>query len=580
LFNYSTIPRDYGRKYAPQNLTFDWDKVEGQFNELQNRQINSSVELEKWVEDESELSSFIADQKYLKYVRYSSQTDNKEYEEDNLHFITEIEPKIKSMSIVLDAKYISSSYRPGFLQGMNNSKYAVMDKKKENNVKLFRAENVSLEKADQELSQKYQKVVGGITVPYQGRELTIYQMRKLYESNNRAIRQEAWELTNKRIQREYEALNKIYDEEIAYRHMIARNAGFENYRDYSFPKRERFDFTLEQNLSFLDSVEKYLVPMSRKLDERRKEQLGVNTLRPWDMDVDPSQRPPLTPFSEVSDLVIGCKKIFEEMDPALAANFSRMASLDLLDLESRRGKATGGYMLEFTNIRLPFIFMNAVGTDSDVRTLLHECGHSFQTFLTRDLDLHFLYRGESIPSEFAEVASTSMELMGGEHLLGTFYDHEGAIRSNRDELEQMVKLFCWVATIDSFQHWVYTHSESTSDERAGQWVRIFSRFKGLENYDGYEDTAQNRWLMQLHLFEMPFYYIDYGLATLCSLGIWAKYRKDKKDALEIYKRALSLGGSRPLPELYESAGMAWDFGPATVKKCADELGKAISEYLN
>jgi oligoendopeptidase F len=338
-----------------------------------------------------------------------------------------------------------------------------------------------------------------------------------------------------------------------------------------FRKLARFDYTPKECFQYHEAIEKHIVPLMREIDEERRDKLGVDPLRPWDMAVDPEGRQPLRPFKTAKELIHGCKGVFESIHPEFAKNFGQMAELNLLDLESRKGKAPGGYNSELMEVRLPFIFMNGVGRDIDLRTMLHESGHAFHVFATRNANLHHLYREHGIPIEFAEVASQAMDLIAGEHLEGIFYNPQEAKRSMREQAKYIPKLLAWVATIDSFQHWIYTHPGHSRGERREYWVRLRERFGGLESYEGYEDVWRSRWQRQLHLYLVPFYYIEYGIALLGALGVWSRYRKDPKGAIESYKRALSLGGSKPLPELFQTAGVPFDFGPKTVEPYAREL---------
>ena len=571
-FDYSRLPHEYPRRFVPPKLDFDWENLRRLYDQLQSRKISSVEDLKGWLADESELNDVIYEEKSLRYVRYTSQTDNPDYEKAYLNFVEELEPNIKLRTFELEKMYVSTPFR----KELPRDYYFVLNRKWENSVALFRDQNVELEKKDAEQAQRYQKIAGAMTVNYKGEERTMQQMNRFLEETDRRVRKEAWDLSEQRRLMEKNRLNRIYDTMVKDRQKIAKNAGFDNFRNYSFRKKERFDYSPQDCFRFHDAVEKYFVPLSRDIDRERQEKLGVDPLGPWDLDVDPHGRSPLRPFKSSTELVQGCARIFERVDPPLAKDFARMAELDLLDLESRKGKAPGGYQEDFTDVRLPFIFMNAVGMDTNVRTLLHESGHSFHTFQMRDQGLPFAYSGQNLPTEFAEVASTSMELIGGEHLEGTFYNKEDAKRSNRLEMEEMVKLFGWVATIDVFQHWVYTHPEHTHEELEDEWVKIYARFSGLESWEGYETQLRNRWQRQLHLFEVPFYYIEYGIATLGALGVWVRYRKEPREAITAYKNALSLGGSKPLPGLFEAAGLTWDFGPTTVEKYADELRSAIA----
>jgi oligoendopeptidase F len=417
-----------------------------------------------------------------------------------------------------------------------------------------------------------------MTVLYDGQERTMQQMGRFLEEPNRNIREETWLLSESRRQKDRDTLNHVYDQLIALRQRIAENAGFDNYRDYIFRKKERFDYTAEDCFSYHEAVEKYIVPLMHELDRERSRGLNVEPLRPWDLAVDPKGLPALRPFKTSSELIQGCVKVFDKVNPEFAAELRRMTSLDLLDLDSRKGKAPGGYNMELSEVRLPFVFMNAVGRDGDVWTLLHESGHAFHVFAMRDKGFPYQYRSENVPLEIAEVASQAMEIIGGEHLEGTFYSKEDAARSKREHLASIVKLLAWIATIDAFQHWIYTHPNHTREDRQDQWVKLRKRFGGAENWGGYEEFLESQWQRQLHLFEVPFYYIEYGIAFMGALGLWTRYRKDPRAAISAYQRALALGGSKPLPELFKTAELPFDFGPRTIEPYAKELRNVLVQH--
>lgn len=471
-------------------------------------------------------------------------------------------------------KYAASPFRARLPKDV----YTLEDRRRQSAASIFRSANVELEKQDSTLAQKYQRTMGAMTVRFRGQERTLQQMSKFYEEPDREVREEAWRLADRRALADHEALDGIYDRMIQLRDEEARNAGFGNFRDYIFVKKDRFDYTPADCLRFHEAVAETFVPLSREIDRKRLERMGVDPLRPWDLRVDPESRPPLSPFEDGAGLVKGAAKVVGQVDPQLSGYFDRMVSLDLLDLESRKGKAPGGYQEELTEVRFPFIFMNAARRDSDVRTLLHECGHSFHTFLMREKGLPYFNGGANLPLEFAEVASMSMEIISGEHYEGTFYSAEDARRSNFEEAVGNVKLFTWVATVDAFQHWAYTHPGHSHEERARAWVETFARFSGLESYQGLEPSRAYRWQRQLHFFEVPFYYVEYGIALTGALGIWARYMKDREDAIAAYKNALSLGASRALPELFGAAGLSFGMGRNALRGFADELRSAIREY--
>ena len=571
-FDYNSLPRDYPRRYLPKKANLaDTAELNKLFDELEEKRAESRVDLEKWLDHESELLSAVGEEQCLRYILMTCQTDDPVRERAHLDFIENIEPVVKQRSFELDRKFLASTAR----KELARDRFATLDRRKENNVSIFREENVELEKEDAKIAQRYQKVTGAWTVLYSGEERTIQQISKFLEDTDRMVREKTWLLAEERRFRDHDVLNQIYDEQLVLRARIAENAGFDNFRDFMFRKLNRFDYTPADCVQFHDAVEKHIVPLARELDKERKEKLNVDPLRPWDTVVDPDNRPPLRPFKDSGELTGKSATVFDRLDPELAKDFRRMTRLNLLDLDSRKGKAPGGYNYELTEVRLPFIFMNSVGREGDMRTLLHESGHAFHVFATRDGNLHYQIRSENIPTEFAEVASQAMELLAGEHLEGIFYDKADYARSKREHLIGVVKLLSWVATIDAFQQWVYTHRGHSVPERQDYWVQLKQRFGGGDDWQGYEPYWRSRWQRQLHLYLYPFYYIEYGIAMLGALGVWYNYRNNRQKAVKAYREALALGGSRPLPVLFQTAGVPFDFGPRTIEPYARELRQIL-----
>ncbi len=580
--DFSLLPHDFPRKFLSQTVNLTNQESLGQvFDKLEKREIPTSGDLEGWLMDEAELAQALSQERTARYVRMTCQTDDAEREKAYLFFVENIEPLAKLRFSNLDKKFLSAPAR----KGLPHDRFFVLDRKRQNNDTLFRPANVELEKEEAKLAQAYEKTIGAMTTVYDGKERTMQQLAKYLDEVDRRVRQETWLLGEERRQKDREALDKLYDHLIQLRQKIAENAGFDNYRDYIFPKKERFDYTPQDCMRFHDAVEQYIVPLLKELDEERKKGLAVEPLRPFDMAVDPKNHPALRPFTTATELIQGCAKIFDRVDPEFGRKLRRMAELKLLDLDSRKGKAPGGYSYELAEARLPFIFMNAAGMDLDVWILLHEAGHAFQTFATREANLPYCYRAPALllegqgalPIEMAEVASQGMEIIGGEHLEGSFYTKEDAARSRREHFATIVTRLAWIATIDAFQHWVYTNPGHSHEEREEQWLKSRKRFGGLESWEGYENYQRSRWQRQLHLYNFPFYYIEYGISLLGALGLWTRYRKEPKAAIAAYKRALPLGGSRPLPELYKAADLPFDFGPNTVGPYARELKQVLKE---
>lgn len=567
--------RPFPRRFVPRDADMgEWSQIEPLFKELLDRPITSADDLERWLVDSSELTSVIAEERARRYIAMTQQTDDKTREAAYQHFVEHIDPKIKPLGQALQLKYLGSPHRGQ----LDMDRYGVMDRVIDNDVKLFREENVPLETQEALLAKEYQKVTGAMTVTYQGQELTLQQAAKYLDETDRAVRQEVWQLVTDRRLRDKDLLDDLYDQLLALRQQLAGNAGFSDYRDYAFKRRRRFDYTPEDCFRFHEGVERAVMPLVRRIMAERRKRLGVDAIRPWDLLVDPQGRPPLRPFSDAGELVNGTVEIFSRVDPELGAQFRFMSDEQLLDLESRKGKAPGGYQSSLHERRWPFIFMNAVGRDDDIRTLLHEGGHAFHMLAAREEPLlHYRHA----PLEFAEVASMGMELLAAPHLNVFYRNPDDYARSRKNTLEDAVMILPWVAIIDSFQHWVYTHPGHTRRERVEAWLAVQNRFdgathNGTPDWTGLQEAQAYRWQAQLHLYTVPFYYIEYGFAETGALQVWAASRRDHRAAVERYWQALALGGSRPLPELFAAAGAKFQFDAETL----EPLVEAVAEELD
>lgn len=536
----------------------DWAQIEPLFEALEQRapRAKDVPLLESWLVDWGELNAALDEEGSRRYIAMTCHTESAEAEQAYLQFVEQIEPRVKPRQFKLAQLYVAHPLR----SKLPADRYGVLDRDTKVQVELFRPENVPLETEEAKQSQQYQKLSGSLTVQFQGKEQTLVQMGRYLEEIDRNLRQQAWELVANRRLQEADKFEAIFDRLVALRQQIAANAGFNNYRDYAFRRLGRFDYTPADCERFHDAVETELMPVVRRLQAQRRDSLGFDTLRPWDLETDPLSRPPLKPFEQVDKMVQGTERIFERLDSELAGGFRRMENLRLLDLANRKGKAPGGYQSTLAEARLPFIFMNAVGIQRDVETILHEAGHAFHALATREEDL---YPYRSAPIEFCEVASMSMELLGNQ-FLEEFYATPEANRARRTHLERVVGIFPWIATVDAFQHWVYTHPGHSRQERSRAWLALMERFGGQVDWTGYEAARANLWHRQLHIFIHAFYYIEYGIAQLGALQVWANSKQDQGRALRQYKQALALGGSRPLPELFRAAGCRFDFSRQTI----------------
>jgi len=546
------VPETYPHQWLPESLDLKtWEQIEPWYLKLMDQPINTAADLERWVLAAGELNAAVAQEGNERHIAMTCQTDDPAREAAYLEYVREIEPKLKPIQNAIRNRYLDSEFR----SELPRDRYFVFDRALENRRALFREANIARETRLDELKQQYQKIIGAMTVMFRGEERTLAQMAPFLEGTDPSLRREAWELAVNRRLEDRHTLDQLFDQMKQFRIEIASEAGFGNFVEYAFRDRERFDYGIEDSIRFQKAVERVVVPLTRQIQEKHRAALGVDVLRPWDLSVDPLGRPPLQPFQDVEQLAAGTESIFREVDPELGGQFAFLRSKQLLDLANRKGKAPGGYQTTLEDVRLPFIFMNAVGLDSDVRTLLHEGGHAFHTLACRGEPLS-AYR--DCPLEFCEVASMTMELLGARRL-DPFYNEGDADRSYRKLLEGIVLILPWIATVDAFQHWIYTNPHHTLEQRKAAWKNLLDRFGGLVDWSGHEEARDHSWHRQLHIFLYPFYYIEYGIAQLGALQIWQRSLSDPAGAVADYKKALALGGSRPLPELFVAAGIRFDF---------------------
>ncbi len=550
-------PEPFPRSFLPPGLKFAaWAEIEPWYRKLLDRPIGSPTELEAWLHDVGELNGAVNQAGVERYIAMTCQTDDPAREAAHLEWVREVEPQIKPLLNELRERYLDSPHRAG----LPADRYRVFDRSQENRRALYRAGNIPRETELAELEQQYQKIIGAMTVSFRGREYTPAQMAPFLEETDRPTREEAWRLVAERRLADRDKLDDLFDRMLGLRVEVAREAGFSSFVDYAYRYRERFDYGRAEAAQFHEGVEREVVPLARRLLESRREALGLDTLRPWDLAVDPLGRAPLRPFAEADQLAERAQAAFDEVDPDLGRQFAFLRRRGLLDLANRKGKAPGGYQTTLEDDRLPFIFMNAVGLDNDVRTLLHEGGHAFHALASRGEPLS-AYR--EAPIEFCEVASMGMELLGARRLEG-FYDRADCDRSYRRLLEEIVTILPWIATVDAFQHWLYDHPSHSRADRREAWAGLIDRFGGSVDWSGLEEVKRHSWHRQLHIFLYPFYYIEYGIAQLGALQLWRRAGDDKGGAVSAYRGALALGGARPLPELFGAAGLRFDFSPTAI----------------
>lgn len=538
------------------------------FEALRSRDVTTTAQIERWLRDDSELQSRIAAELARRYIAMTCHTEDEVAKERYLTFERDVLPQVKVLSDTLNRKFLDHPATAGLDPG----RYGVLLRQRRNARDIFRAENTALESQEAELQTRQQSTMGSITVTFEGREHTLQQMAPYYEKQDRDLRRRAFLASMQARRPHRETLEDIFDQLIGLRSQMGRNAGFDSYTPLRFKQLQRFDYTAETCLQFHEAVANAVVPAVTRLNEQRRRKLGYETLCPYDLEVDPDGRPPLRPFEsepQLNDLVA---RVFAEVDPRFADEFAILRDNGLLDLMSRKGKAPGGYQYSLEDVRLPFIFANSVGTHHDVQTLLHEGGHAFHSILSRDEPL-IGYR--DAPIEFCETASMSMELMGLEEM-AEVYGKEQARRVRSHHLEGLLRIFPWIASIDSLQHWVYANPGHSREERKAQWLAIRARFAPGLDYTGIEDALAYGWTGQGHLFNHPFYYIEYGIAQIAALQVWQRYRQDPASAVADYRQALALGGSRPLPELFAAAGVGFDVSERMLARLVADVETAIT----
>jgi len=572
-------PHAIDGSFVPASLRVrSFDDVHAYFHALQSRAIHSVHDLERWLIDRGELAAACSESRADLYISMTCNTEDQASAQAFTSFVEDIDPKLKLAGFELDKRLVQLSQQ----FPLPPDRYAVLLRAAKADVALFREANVPRETRHDLLVQQFEALSGGLTVQFEGQERTLPQMARYQEQTDRDLRERAWRTVTERRLQEASKFSDIFDQMLALRQQIAGEAGFANYVDYTFVAKHRFDYTPAHCFAFHEGVEKHVVPLVRSFDEQRRKQLGLPALRPWDLAVDPKGRGPLKPFAGGKELVSRSVEAMRALDPRLAAMLASLGDgteargardAANFDLDSRKGKAPGGYQYMRDRSRRPFIFMNAAGLHKDVETMVHEAGHAFHSMLSGDEPL-VEYR--TAPIEFCEVASMSMELLTMHHWTapGSFYapGSDDARRAIREQLKRSVLLLPWIATIDAFQHHLYSNPSHTREQRTAWWLQLDDRFASRVDWSGLEPARAHLWQRQLHLFSVPFYYIEYGIAQLGALQLWLQsVEQGETKAIDSYMRAMRLGGSKPLPELFAAAGLSFDFSPSIIERLVERV---------
>jgi oligoendopeptidase F len=549
------------RTYVASKLVVGgWDDVAHHFEELLHRKIGSVEDLRTWLQNFSELEAVVAEEGAWRYIRMTLDTRDEKAGARYQQFVGEVLPNVEQWTDKLHRRLVAEP----LLDQVEGPGYAVLFRGIRAQLEVFREENVPLHAELRSMGQEYSGTIGGMTIAWNGGEITLPKAASILESTDRAEREQVFRAIAARRGQERDKLDLLFDRMVHKRHTVAVNAGFTNFRDYMYKAMGRFDHGPEDATAFHASVEHEVLPVVERLALERRTALGLDQLKPWDLSVDVSGKPPLRPFTSPDQLVDLTVAVFEKLDPYFASCIRSMQHQGRLDLASREGKAPGGYNYPLYESGAPFIFMNAVGTTDDVITMLHEGGHAVHSFLTHPLPLTGF---KSFPSEVAELASMSMELLTMDHWSLIYPDADDLRRAKQDQLERVLTVLPWVATVDAFQHAIYTHPQWTSEQRTTAWTSIHGRFAGnVVDWNGLDQERSMLWQKQLHIFEVPFYYIEYGIAQLGAIALWRNYKEDPIGTVRSYGEALKLGYTRTLPEIYEAAGIRFDLSQAYVRE--------------
>ncbi len=552
-------------------IVTNWESLEPYFKNLLHRNIDKKEELEQWLKDQSELEAMVNEDACWRQIKMTCDTENKTLEDAFTFFCLEIQPKIQPYSDALNKKLINHP----LLNKLDEKKYFTYLRSMRKSIELFRENNIPIQAELAVMQQQFGVISGKMTVKINEEEYTLQQAAKFLESQDRVFREEVYIKINERRLVDKKVLNTLYDSLIEKRNQEAINAGFANYRDYRFKELGRFDYTKEDCFKFHEAVKQHVLPLVNIIYQEKKEKLKLDVLRPWDMDAEPEGVKPLIPFTTSDELIEKSIACFSKLRPFFGDCLKKMQELKHLDLESRKGKAPGGYNCPLAESGAPFIFMNAAGQMHDVTTMLHEGGHAIHSFLAHPLELSGF---KEYPMEIAEVASMAMELMSMDEWETFFADKDNLKRAKEHQLERVITIFPWIAIIDKFQHWVYEHPSHTQEERTTTWNDILKEFQdNVVDYSGLEAYRSNAWQRQLHLFEVPFYYIEYGISQLGAIGMWMQFKNNRQLAIDNYCNALALGGTKTLPQLFETAGLKFDFSPDKIKLLMDFVKKEMNQ---
>ncbi len=554
--------------------SWNWEQIAPFYADLQKRPLTQET-IRQWLADWSRLGELLTEKAARLRVATTQDTNDATAEAAMNQYLDEIYPHVEVAENKLEARLLASGLKPEGLEiPLRNMKV---------DAELFTEANIPLLSEQVKQGQVYNRIIGTQTVEWEGEEVTLTQLATKLEDPDRELRERGWRLMAERRLEDREALNELWAELLPQRQQIAQNAGFPNFRAYTWQQKKRFDYTPDDAATFHQAIADVVVPAADKVYARYRRKLSVESLRPWDVraDVFPFELPVVRPFTNTAELAQTAATIFHQVDPVLGSYFDTMRQESLLDMPNRKGKAPGAYCANYPASQRPFIFMNSTGTGADIRTLFHEAGHAFHNFERNKL----AYQPQKAsPMEFNEVASMAMELLTAPYITkdkNGFFTEEEAAGWFVGHLEKIILFWPYMAVVDAFQHWAYLHIDEAVDAAKcdAKWQELWQIYLPQIDFSGFEDVLVTGWHRKQHIFRAPFYYIEYGLAQLGALQIWRTAMQNQAQAVQDYRRALALGGTKPLPALYQTANVQFAFDHSMVGQMIDLLETEIEKRL-